>query len=106
MSEIPEIRKEEDIRKKIHNTFKAETKEYDDRYMFFNSIEEFEKSLKFISVNGYAFRQREITTAKEHARKNLYKIPGGQFVLISHGAWKKMGYDFPPIISKSIELKN
>jgi hypothetical protein len=47
----------------------------------------YDKSPKFISVNGNSFSD------KEHARKNLCKTFMGNFVLISDDAWKKMGYN-------------
>lgn len=97
LNEIPKISQE--TLKKIYNTFPLKTKKYDNRYMFFETIEEFEISPKFISVNNSPFKDGSKTKAIENARNNLYETPTGQFVLISDSAWKDMGYDFPQIIS-------
>ncbi|MDP3104611.1 MAG: hypothetical protein Q8M95_08375 [Candidatus Methanoperedens sp.] len=91
MSGIQEI--DDETLQQIYSTFKRETKAYGWKYIFFNSMDEFEKSTKFISVNGKAFMDGTKTTDKEHARKNLYQTPTGQFVLISDTAWKDMGVD-------------
>lgn len=93
---IPKISQE--TLKKIYSTFPLKTIEYDNRYMFFKTIDEFEKSSKFISVNGKSFMDGSKTQAIENAYKNLYETPNGQFILISKQAWKDMGYDFPQII--------